>query len=55
MPHCRLGDQLIVGNTYQIYVDEAVGASVLASVSMHAVAVDEIGVVSPDAVRGAIK
>jgi threonine aldolase len=55
MAHCGRGDELIVGNTYHVYVDEAAGASVLASVSMHAVEVDEIGAVSPDAVRGALK
>ena len=55
MAHCGRGDELIVGDTYHIYVDEAAGASVLAGVSMYAVAVDEIGAVSPDAVRGAIK
>lgn len=55
MAHCGRGDELIVGNTYHIYLDEAAGASVLAGVSMHAIAVDEIGALSPDAVRGAIK
>lgn len=55
MAHCGRGDELIVGNTYHIFVDEAAGASVLAGVSMHAVAVDKIGAVSPETVRGAIK
>jgi len=55
MAHCGRSDQLIVGNTYHIFVDEAAGASVLAGVSMHAVAVDNIGAVSPETVRGAIQ
>lgn len=55
MAHCGRGDELIVGDTYHIFCDEAAGASVLAGVSMHAVPVDDGNAVTADAVRGAIK
>jgi threonine aldolase len=55
MAHCGRGEELIVGDNYHIYVDEAAGASVLASVSMHAVPVDEGNAVTVEAVQGAIK
>ena len=34
MAHCGRGDEIIVGDAYHIYCDEAAGASVLAGISM---------------------
>jgi threonine aldolase len=55
MAHCGRGDELIVGDAYHIYVDEAAGASVLAGVSMHAIPVDDGNAVSAEQVKGAVK
>lgn len=55
MAHCGRGEELIVGDGYHIYCDEAAGASVLASVSMHPLPVMADGSVSPNAIAGAIK
>lgn len=55
MAHCGRGDELIVGQTYHIYCDEAAGASVLAGVSMNAVPVDNNGAISATDIRHAIK
>lgn len=55
MAHCGRGDEIIVGNTYHIYCDEAAGASVLGAISMNAIATQENGAVSPGAVTAAIK
>ena len=55
MAHCGRGDELIVGDTYHIYADEAAGASVLAGVSMHAIPVDDGNAVSAEQVKGTVK
>jgi len=55
MAHCGRGDEVIVGDAYHIYCDEAAGASVLAGISMNAIATQKNGAVSPADVTAAIK
>lgn len=55
MAHCNHGDEVIVGNSYHIYCDEAAGASVLAGISMCPVPVEDGGEILPDTVTKAIK
>ncbi len=55
MAHCGRGDEIIIGNSYHIYCDEAAGVSVLAGVSMNAVPTDENGALTPETITGAIK
>ena len=55
MAHCGRGDEIIVGDAYHIYCDEAAGASVLAGISMNAIATQANGAVSPADVMAAIK
>ena len=53
--HCGRGDEIIIGDSYHIYCDEAAGASVLGGISMNAIATQTNGAVSPGAVTAAIK
>ncbi|MFT5742029.1 MAG: threonine aldolase [Paracoccaceae bacterium] len=55
MAHCGRGDELIIGDRYHIYCDEAAGPSVLAGVSMNAIPTMGTGAVSPQSVQAAIK
>ena len=55
MAHCGRGDEIIVGDPYHIYCDEAAGASVLGGISMNAIATQANGAVSPADVTAAIK
>jgi threonine aldolase len=55
MAHCGRGDEIIVGDAYHIYCDEAAGASVLGGISMNAIATQANGAVSPAEVTTAIK
>ena len=53
--HCARGDELIVGDDYHIYIDEAGGPSVLGGVAMCALATDDNGGLSVAQVEAAIK
>lgn len=55
MTHCGRGDEVIIGNSYHIYCDEAAGASVLGAVALCPVATADNGALSPETVQGAIK
>ena len=55
MAHCGRGDELIVGDGYHIYADEAAGASVLAGVSMHAIPLNADNAVSAEQIKYAVK
>ncbi len=55
MAHCGRGDEIVIGNSYHIYCDEAAGVSVLAGVSMNAVPTDEDGALTPETITSAIK
>lgn len=55
MTHCGRGDEIIIGNTYHIYCDEAAGASVLAGVALCPVETEANGALGADAVQRAIK
>ena len=53
--HCGRGDELIVGDKYHIYVDEAGGPSVLGGVAVCPLATDANGGLTPSQVEAAIK
>ena len=55
MAHCGRGDEMIVGDRYHLYCDEAAGVSVLAGVSMVPVATSDNGGLTPDRIAAAIK
>ncbi len=55
MAHCGRGDEIIIGDRYHIYDEEAAGASVLAGVSMHAIETTANGGLSPARIVGAVK
>lgn len=55
MAHCGRGEEIIVGNGYHIYCDEAGGPAVLAGISPCPVATEADGGISPETVAGAIK
>ncbi|KAB7615836.1 low-specificity L-threonine aldolase [Amylibacter sp. SFDW26] len=55
MAHCGRGDEIIVGNEYHTFCDEAAGASVLAGISLNPVKTEMGGEVSPDSIAAAIK
>lgn len=55
LAHCGRGDEVIVGNGYHVFCDEAGGGSVLGGVAMAPVAMSDDGSLDPEAVRAAIK
>ena len=55
MAHCARGEEIIVGDNYHVYIDEAHGASVLGSIALYPVATETGGEILPDTVRAAIK
>lgn len=55
MAHCGRGDEMISGDRYHLYCDEAAGVSVLAGVSMVPVATSEDGGLEPERIAAAIK
>lgn len=55
MAHCGRGEEVIVGDQYHVYIDEAAGASVLAGVALFPVALAQDHSISPATVDGAVK
>jgi threonine aldolase len=55
MAHCGRGEEIIVGSDYHLFVDEAKGASVLASIALQPLPVSEDGALEPDDVANAIQ
>lgn len=55
MAHCGRGDEMIVGDRYHLYCDEAAGVSVLAGVSMNPVALSDAGSLEADRIAAAIR
>ncbi|MGR3620790.1 low-specificity L-threonine aldolase [Pseudophaeobacter sp.] len=55
MAHCGRGDEVIVGDRYHLYCDEAAGVSVLAGVSMMPVNTAEDGGLDADGIVAALK
>lgn len=53
--HCARGDELIVGDDYHIYIDEAGGPSVLGGVAMCPLPTDDKGGLTVAQIEGAIK
>lgn len=55
LSHCRRGEEVIIGNQYHIYRDEARGASVLGGIAFEPLSTDHFGAIKLDDVLGAIK
>ena len=55
LSHCQRGEEIIVGDQYHIYRDEACGASVLGGIAMQPVQTDARGSISVDQLAAAIK
>lgn len=55
MAHCGRGDEMIVGDSYHLFCDEAAGVSVLAGVAMNPVPVSDDGGLDPEHIAAAIK
>ncbi len=55
MAHCGRGEEVIVGDQYHVFIDEAAGASVLAGVALFPVQIEPDHSVSPQSVMSAIK
>jgi len=55
LSHCQRGEEVLVGDQYHIFRDEARGVSVLGGVAMEAIATDIYGRMDIDSVSAAIK
>ena len=55
LSHCARGEEIIVGDQYHIFRDEAHGASVLGGIALHPLLTDQFGAVLVDDVINAIK
>lgn len=55
MAHCGRGEEIIVGDQYHVFIDEAAGASVLAGVALFPVKLEDDHSVSPAQIKAAIK
>ena len=55
LAHCQRGEEVIVGDQYHIYRDEACGASVLGGIAMQPLQTDKSGRFSVDQLLAAIK
>ncbi len=55
LAHCARGEEIIVGDEYHIYADEAAGASVLGGISLCPVPTGPNGEISAAVVTGAVK
>lgn len=55
LSHCQRGEEVIVGDQYHIYRDEACGASVLGGIAMQPIVTDKRGAFSTQQLAAAIK
>ncbi len=55
LAHCHRGDEIIVGNSYHIFRDEAGGAAVLGGVMMAPVSTTASGAMRPDDIAATVK
>jgi len=55
LAHCRRGEEVLVGDQYHIYRDEAKGASVLGGIAMEPLRTNQFGAVKLEDVLAAIK
>lgn len=55
LSHCQRGEEVLIGDQYHIYRDEARGVSVLGGVTMESITTDKTGRMSLDAIKDAIK
>ena len=55
LTHCARGEEVIIGNKYHIYIDEAAGISVLGGVAMTPLDVDEDYALTSHSISSAVK
>lgn len=55
LAHCARGDEMIVGDRYHLFCDEAAGASVLGGISMSPVRTSEDGGLDADRIAASVK
>ncbi|MEL7429155.1 MAG: low-specificity L-threonine aldolase [Pseudomonadota bacterium] len=55
MAHCGRGEEVITGDGYHVFIDEAAGASVLAGVALFPIALEDNHSLLPERITGAIK
>lgn len=55
LSHCQRGEEVLIGDQYHIYRDEARGVSVLGGVTMESIATDKSGRICLNAIKAAIK
>jgi threonine aldolase len=55
MAHCNRGEEVITGDQYHVFIDEAMGASVLGGIAMQPLACEADNSISLDNIRRAIK
>nr|CAA6830625.1 MAG: Low-specificity L-threonine aldolase (EC [uncultured Thiotrichaceae bacterium] len=55
LSHCQRGEEVITGEKYHTFIDEAQGAAVLGSVALHPIMTDTTGYMKLDDMLGAIK
>lgn len=55
LSHCQRGEEVITGEKYHTFIDEAQGAAVLGSIALHPILTDKCGHMKPEDMLGAIK
>lgn len=55
LTHCARGEEIITGDTYHVYIDEAGGASVLGGAVICPLPVDADGGLTPEQIEAAVK
>ncbi len=55
LSHCHRGEEIITAADYHVFCDEAAGASVLGGISLHPLACEADGSLTPEAIASAVK
>ena len=55
LSHCQRGEEIITGDNYHVFVDEAGGASVLGGIMMHPIRTNMDGTIDPGDIVNSIK
>ncbi|MGY0399108.1 MAG: low-specificity L-threonine aldolase [Ostreibacterium sp.] len=55
LSHCQRGEEVLIGDQYHIYRDEARGVSVLGGVTMESIATDKTGRMPLESIKSAVK
>ena len=55
LSHCARGEEIIIGNSYHVYIDEAAGASVLGGIAITPIETGDDNEMLPDNISRAVK